>query len=338
MQRDAPVRDSLVSEALHGPGKSNGCCLDCCGAPPKEVDTALIEKDGGKWHKLSDGRVLEYFVYGSTNDDAKLLVQISGSAGTAQTFVTGGFIESKMKELNIRGIGVTVPGHAYSTVNVGRKIYEFGKDLEEVLKAEGVLGKKFWVEGTSYGTSHAMAIAHYFKECAGMHLQLPYLSHRVRLEEKIESKVTGSALKLTYKDLQSCTSCHWFCLASCLCNCLPSGDFPEFPDEAKYQYQDTLRSVRHSVYGVVFNATEDHVFDWGFDPREIQLKGESKVLISYAEDDQESPPEHGMWLVSYFEASANPGKGKGHDSFSVAMRKGEQVQLFHDLCISKNLQ
>lgn len=337
MQRDAPVSDILVSEALHGPGKSNGCCLDCCGAPPKAIDPVMIEKDGGKWLRLSDGRILEYFIYGSTNEDAKVLMQISGTAGTARTFTLGG-IDAKMKELNIRGIGVTVPGHAYSTVNVGRKISEFGKDVEEVLKAEGLTAKKFWVEGTSYGTSHAMAIAHYMKDSvAGMHLQLPFLPHKVKNEEKIESKITGTALNSTYKGLQSFTSCHWFCLTSCMCCCLsPSGDFPEFPDEAKYQYQDIKRSAKHSVYGLVFNASEDHVFDWGFDPREITLKGESQVLVSYAEDDQESPPEQGMWIVKHFSASANPGRGKGHDSFSIAMRKGEQVQLFHDLCISRN--
>ena len=220
---------------------------------------------------------------------------------------------------------------------MGRKIREFPKDVEVVLTAEGCTGMKFWVEGTSYGTSHAMAIAHYFKDSiAGMHLQLPYLPRQVREEEKIESKVTGTALKLTYKDLQSCKSCHYFCLTSCMCCCLcPSSDFPEFPDEAKYQYQDIKRSARHSVYGLVFNATEDHVFDWGFDPREIKLKGKNQVLVSYAEDDQESPPEQGEWIANYFDASVNKGKGKGHDSFSVAIRKGEQLQLFYECVMSK---
>jgi pimeloyl-ACP methyl ester carboxylesterase len=33
--------------------------------------------------------------------------------------------------------------------------------MTQVLNAEGITDN-FWVEGTSYGTSHAMAVAHYF--------------------------------------------------------------------------------------------------------------------------------------------------------------------------------
>ena len=39
------------------------------------TDPVMIEKDGGKWLRLSDGRILEYFLYGSTNEDAKVFTQ-----------------------------------------------------------------------------------------------------------------------------------------------------------------------------------------------------------------------------------------------------------------------
>ena len=115
-----------------------------------------------------------------------------------------------------------------------------------------------------------------------------------------------------------------------------TGAFPEFPDEGKYQYQDIRRSSRHSVYGLLFNSAKDNVFDWGFDPREIKLKGDKEVLISYAEDDTESPPEHGAWLVTYFTACDNKDKkGLGHDTFCERFRKGEQLELFHKQCMSQ---
>ena len=284
-----------------------------------------------------DGRVLEYCIYGSTNANAALLIQITGTAGTAKNFLVGS-IPDKMKELNIQGLSITVPGHAYSTVNVGRKIVDFALDVDEVLEKEGLTDKKIYVEGTSYGTSHAMAIANH-RNVEGIHLQLPYLPRQVSKEENIESKISGTAINTTQRGLQSCTYFHYFCLVSCMCCCLDlagsSGDFPELPEEGKYQYQDIRRAAKYTVYGLVFNATEDHVFDWGFDPRDVKarLQGKSRVLISYAEDDTESPPEHGEWFVKYFDATANPGKGKGHDSFSVRMRTGEQVQLFHDTCM-----
>jgi hypothetical protein len=104
---------------------------------------------------------------------------------------------------------------------VGRKIADFPHDVQVVLNAEGV-GGKFYVEGTSYGTSHAMAIAlHFGKDrVPGMHLQVPYLSKQVREEEKIESKVTGSSLGADVKSLQGCCSWYYFCGASCMCCCM----------------------------------------------------------------------------------------------------------------------
>ena len=114
MNRSAQVGDATQAyEALGGPGISNGCCLDCCGAPPGPINTAMIEQDGGKWVTLPDGRILEYFVYGSDSADAPVLVEISGSGGTAKYFTVGPRID-KMKELNVKGIGITVPGHGFS--------------------------------------------------------------------------------------------------------------------------------------------------------------------------------------------------------------------------------
>ena len=110
--------------------------------------------------RLADGRIIEYFVYGSTKPDAKTLVQFTGTAGTAHSFISSLTYTAKLKELNIRGIGITVPGHGYSSTKVGRMIYEINEDVKPIFEAENV--DKFIVEGTSYGSSHALALAHYY--------------------------------------------------------------------------------------------------------------------------------------------------------------------------------
>jgi hypothetical protein len=100
------------NSALGGPGKSNGCCCACFGAIPGPIDPQKITTDGGKYVILPDSRVLEYFVYGSTDDDATVLVQISGSFGTGRIFLEGD-IQKTCRDLNIKGISITVPGHGY---------------------------------------------------------------------------------------------------------------------------------------------------------------------------------------------------------------------------------
>ena len=49
---------------------------------PQPIDTSLIEKDGGKFVVLPDGRILEYVVYGSNSADSKTVLQIPGFGST----------------------------------------------------------------------------------------------------------------------------------------------------------------------------------------------------------------------------------------------------------------
>jgi hypothetical protein len=82
------------------------------------------------------------------------------------------------------------------------------------------------------------------------------------------------------------------------------------------------------VYGIAFNNADEHCSEnWGFDAREIQLSGPNQVLISYAEDDQDVPPEQGKWLGEHFKATVNcKNTGKGHLTFSPALLRGELVE------------
>ena len=49
--------------------------------PPPPSDPSTIEADGGKWIRLP-GRLVEYFVHGSTKTDAAILVDCPGGGCT----------------------------------------------------------------------------------------------------------------------------------------------------------------------------------------------------------------------------------------------------------------
>jgi pimeloyl-ACP methyl ester carboxylesterase len=327
--------------ALGGPGKLNGCCCACFGAPPEPINPQSIVAQGGKFVTLPDSRILEYFVYGSTNADATVLVQIAGSFGTGRIFLEGD-IEEMCKKLNIKGIAITVPGFGFSTVNVGGRIIDFAEDVDQVLKAENV--DNFIVEGTSYGSAFAMALAWLFGKQGrvnGMHLHVPYLPLDISQGQEPHLG-KAEALETSTAELQNFSSCHNFCLASFACwfagmcgpCCAPA--IPDYPAGGKFAWNDMQRSAIHSVYGGVFNTTADRVLtNWGFDVREIQLKGPNQVLISYATDDTDSPPDHGKWLAEYFQASVNADGGLQHLTYLGRFFKGELLKQFYDMTVGQ---
>ena len=53
---------------------------------PDLIDPSKIEADGGKWIRLDDGRIVEYFVSGSSSSDAKILVDCPGGNCTGHMF------------------------------------------------------------------------------------------------------------------------------------------------------------------------------------------------------------------------------------------------------------
>jgi pimeloyl-ACP methyl ester carboxylesterase len=299
---------------LDGPGRAHCCALwDCCGRPPKERDNSdKVEAQGGRVAVSEGGRTLEYFTYGSRRPDAAVLVQIGGAMGTGKLF-TRGQIPDKCEELNIRGISITVPGHAFSTANVGWKISEFPRDVEAVLEAEGVDGD-FMVEGTSYGSAHAMAIAHHFGDrIRALHLHVPYLPRSVAEEVTpghFASTMPGVG---NAESLQRCSACYVFCCISCLCCCIrckSSTYDDEYPEGGRFVMEDLKRISSNGVYGVPFNLTEEHVLEWGFDPREITLRGPARVLVSFAEDDDESPPGTRRLSLRLFQRDRKQSEGR----------------------------
>eukprot|EP00747_Dinoflagellata_sp_TGD_P191812 gnl/TRDRNA2_/TRDRNA2_55718_c0_seq1.p1 gnl/TRDRNA2_/TRDRNA2_55718_c0~~gnl/TRDRNA2_/TRDRNA2_55718_c0_seq1.p1 ORF type:complete len:367 (+),score=56.04 gnl/TRDRNA2_/TRDRNA2_55718_c0_seq1:53-1102(+) len=338
----APEQQVMTNESDLKPQPSipgNGCCCACCGKAPGPVDWNKITADGGKFIQVADGRIVEYFVYGSEAPDARVLLEVNGSMGTGRMFSQFSGITEKLKEHNIKGIAITVPGFAYSTLQLKRKICNWPKDdVEPVLAAEGVTGN-FMVEGVSFGTAHAMAVAHYFGErVTAMHVIVPYLPIPIRKEMNWAEYMGDDGLKCGEEYASKCSSCCLFCLCSTLRWCVtnnPSStedkDTKELdkaiPGSFKITTLDVVRSGAHSVHGWLYNAFVPMVSgDWGFDPREIKT---SKVIVSYAEGDKQCDPEHGKFLADYFGKKASAIKvnvsSGSHSSHGIAQVRGEFI-------------
>lgn len=166
--------------------------------PPEPIDTTKINSDGGTFLQLDNGRIIEYFVCGSTsNNDSSttVLVDCHGGNFTGQAFGTFPTWVEQCQRLKWKVISLSVPGMGYSTIQPERIIRDWPKtDLLPVLRREKV--QKFIVTGISFGCPHAMATAVMFAkqkehqeggkddnndneyggiECIGMGLRVPYM-------------------------------------------------------------------------------------------------------------------------------------------------------------------
>lgn len=278
---------------------------------------AVHEQDAGRWggegrHIMTaDGRIVEYLVYGSKRPDAKAIVQMHGSS------TTGGSLckinASLCEELNLKGIAPSVPCHGYSDLHIGRKIIDFPLDLDEILKKEGI--GEFMVEGSSFGTAHAMAIAWNFgpDRCVAMGLNVPYLPDKICKEFDLESKADA----LPKNDARMWYQAWNFLVADLMYNAPlispPARFLPFLPEGKKVKKERPWifeliakdQKERLVVRGSQGQGWEQLSFEvtvlWGFDPREIQTRN---VAIWYAKDDSAVPPSHGEWLADHFSSKA----------------------------------
>ena len=272
----------------------------------EQAESAARVGGKGRYITTADGRIVEYLVYGSEQPDAKVIVQMHGST-------TSGGWQCKMnaslcKELNLKGIAPSVPNHGYSDLYIGRTLAEFPLDLERILEAEGA--DQFMVEGASFGTAHAMAIAWHFgpERCVAMGLNVPYLSDQICKEFKLESKADA----LPKPDARTWYQAWNFYVADLMfaSPLAPAGRFMTAFPEGKKTIQErpwAINDVAHDqkerlvARGTQGQAWEQFSFDvtvlWGFDPREIKTRN---VAVWYAKDDSMVPPSHGEWLANFF--------------------------------------
>lgn len=153
-----PAEELRAQPAVPG----NGCPCQCCGGAPAPIDVRKIVAAGGKYAQSADGRIIEYYVYGSSQPDAKIFLQINGSTGTGRVFSRLKGMADRLAAENVRGIAISVPGHGLSSNHPARRIGDWPRDdVAVVFAQEGVTGE-FMVEGTSYGSSHCLAVMHHF--------------------------------------------------------------------------------------------------------------------------------------------------------------------------------
>ena len=85
---------------------------------------------------LPDGRILEYFVYGSEREDALILINFPGLGTTGKLDVS--LWSEYYRKANVKKISITTPGSGYSSVDPHRKLLNWHKDVDVVLKQEKV--------------------------------------------------------------------------------------------------------------------------------------------------------------------------------------------------------
>lgn len=167
----------------------NGCPCKCCGASPPAIVVEKIKLNGNKhtkWIQLSDGSVVEYYVYGAEAADAEgpVLVQLNGTLGSAKFFSEMVSIQTVLKEMKVRAISINLPGYGFTTANPTRKMGDFAKTyVEPVLMAENLMvtdsgeSVPLLVEGSSFGAAHAQNVMWHFQDrVVGMHLHVPAMA------------------------------------------------------------------------------------------------------------------------------------------------------------------
>jgi len=318
----------------------NGCCLLCCGKGPGPVDTNAILKDGGKFLQHEDGRIVEYFIYGSANNDdpnAPVFLQINGSIGTGYFSANLPYLNETLKRFNYRALSITLPGYGYTSMfQEGFRLGDWAKmDVEAVLLKENMQTAPLLVEGSSYGAALALGVLNYFgtDRVTHAHLHVPYIPYELRKELGMPEKIGDD--RCFDKDMEWVNSCSswWFhckyqCYVrkrGCVLTCCPieildDEDIVQMeyaaPESKVTMHRDIYRAYRNgkNTYGVIHNIVGGGLIskNWGFDLKELKVP-KTKVMISYnIGDTQEAPEEaetlpeylQGKWLADHFTANA----------------------------------
>lgn len=309
----------------------NGCLCRCCGAPPGDIKINDIKKHGNthaRWIQKPDGRIIEYYVYGSTSPDARILIQINGSLGSAKFFSEMPTMVNILKAKNVKAISINIPGHGFTSVDPLRKIGDWAKsDVDPVLQAEKVPeDAPLMVEGTSDGSSHCHCVMWYYqKRVTAVHLHVPVLSAEVAKE--LNLKVASEGCSCDGKYITNCfvipgnwTSPLLFCCCyTCAPLIPPQADgikkMEGYKDIKGFEASDVMKNhsmkhcFAHSVHGIVYNSLLGQLYNsFNFNPfKDIDpcLVEKMKIQVSYGEKDPSSPESHGIYMAEYYSKLCN---------------------------------
>eukprot|EP00929_Paragymnodinium_shiwhaense_P029802 TRINITY_DN1700_c0_g1_i1.p1 TRINITY_DN1700_c0_g1~~TRINITY_DN1700_c0_g1_i1.p1 ORF type:complete len:395 (+),score=86.31 TRINITY_DN1700_c0_g1_i1:100-1284(+) len=315
----------------------NGCCCRCCGASPKEIKVEDIKRHGNantRWIQKPDGRVIEYYVYGSDKADARIFVQINGSMGSAKFFSELPPIVKVLTDKNVKAIAVNVPGHGFTSGDPLRRMGEWAKsEVEPVLKAEKVPDDApLMVEGSSFGAAHAQSVFVYFQDrITHAHFHVPALSEELSKELTLPKvsegcSCTGDYATTCFLKGRCCSPC-FFCCCSCVSTMMAgqanemkklegyseisgaNGSSPFEMSEAM-KHHSLSHSIAANIHGpLVYNIMLGQLYrNWGFHPFD-DVKEENvermKIMISYGEKDTSSPESHGEYMANFYSKKCN---------------------------------
>jgi pimeloyl-ACP methyl ester carboxylesterase len=337
---DAPVQQKMPEQAQLQPQPKipgNGCPCQCCGASPSDIRVEDIKKHGNeytRWIQKPDGRIIEYYVYGSDKPDAKIFLQFTGSFGDAITFTEFATNRSVLEEKNVKGISLNVPGHGFTSSDPLMRMGNYAKsDVTAVLKAEGVPDDApLMVEGTSFGSNFCYSVLHHFQDrITHVHLHVPALSWEVAMELK-KTKATegcscdGKAMTSCFlcPPGNCCSPCLFCCCANCMAPMTASGagadDLKKLPGYAEmgdlgYDPVAAFKKQQAHVVAAGFQGAliyqvmnKQNYTQWGFHPfNDIQKEyvEKMKIQISYGEKDTSSPEDNGEYMAKYYSELCN---------------------------------
>lgn len=272
----------------------------------KEINQESVIKDQAKFAIDKNGRHIEYFLYGSQNPSAPVVINIHGSGldGTFEKAVN----QKACDSLGVRGIAISLPGVGNTDMKKGRTVIDWAsEDLQAVLEAENI--DSFMITGHSQGNPHAMAAAYHFGDrVTGLGLNAPLLPNDVTNEIGIQGALANESLKTT-EELDEPLNAYWFFMLYLYVDLFA----PEAPTQTLVNMSvnvasDTTlvnmmnhtfsRSMIRGSAGNTWESALDVAYLWGFDPREISTKN---IVIWHAADDTACPAEIGAWLANYYQ-------------------------------------
>lgn len=271
-----------------------------------EIDQASIKRDDAKIVTDKNGRQIEYFLYGSSDTNVPVIINIHGSSldGTFEKAVN----QTACEELGVRGIAISLPGVGNTDMKIGRQVIDWpSEDLQAVLTAQQV--DSFMITGHSQGNPHAMAAAYHFGDrVTGMGLNAPLLPNDVTNEIGIVGALANESLKTT-EQLDHPLNAYWFFGLYLYVDLFaPSSLTQTLVSMGPNIKEDTVliemmrhtfsRSMIRGSAGNTWESSLDVAYLWGFDPREINTKN---ICVWHASDDSACPPEIGAYLAKYYQ-------------------------------------
>jgi pimeloyl-ACP methyl ester carboxylesterase len=150
---------------------ASGCVIVAYSAataftPSPRMSEESIVKDGGKTYRLSDGRMMEYFVHGNPTATSTLIA-LHGANTTGNLFQ---LLHQWGIDNNVRIIAPSLPGFGkseprYNSANVpSYDLLSWAQDTSLFLQSIQI--DDFYVLGTSLGGPHAAALASVFPDRA----------------------------------------------------------------------------------------------------------------------------------------------------------------------------